>query len=114
MTDTVQHVLVAVSGNIFISQLQNVMLYFWENAILPTQVKNWGKAIGSRVIPYSTTKLENKVLSAHENHCLWNSLPQDVMRASILDAFKRGVDKFLEEPSIIGYKPRWVCAPSLF
>ena len=36
---------------------------------------------------------------------LWNSLPQDVVMASGLDAFKRGLDRFLEEKSITGYKP---------
>ena len=36
---------------------------------------------------------------------LWNSLPQDVVMASGLDAFKRGLDRFLEEESIAGYKP---------
>ena len=33
---------------------------------------------------------------------LWNSLPQDVVMASGLDAFKRGLDRFLEEKSITG------------
>ena len=36
---------------------------------------------------------------------LWNSLPQDVVMASGLDAFKSGLDSFLEEKSIAGYKP---------
>ena len=36
---------------------------------------------------------------------LWNSLPQDVVMASGLDAFKRGLDRFLEEKSIASYKP---------
>ena len=36
---------------------------------------------------------------------LWNSLPQDVVMASGLDAFKRELDRFLEEKSITGYKP---------
>ena len=36
---------------------------------------------------------------------LWNSLPQDVVMASGLDDFKRGLDKFLKEKSITGYKP---------
>ena len=35
---------------------------------------------------------------------LWNSLPQDVVIASDLDAFKRGLGRFLEEKSITGYK----------
>ena len=30
---------------------------------------------------------------------LWNSLPQDVVMASDLDAFERGLDRFLEEKS---------------
>ena len=36
---------------------------------------------------------------------LWNSFPQDMVMASGLDAFKRGLDRFLEERSITGYKP---------
>ena len=36
---------------------------------------------------------------------LWSSLPQDVVMASGLDAFKRGLDRFLEKTSITGYKP---------
>ena len=36
---------------------------------------------------------------------LWNSLPQDVMMASGLDAFKRGLDRFQEEKCIAGCKP---------
>ena len=32
---------------------------------------------------------------------LWDSLPQD----DSLDAFKRGLDRFLEGKSIAGYKP---------
>ena len=36
---------------------------------------------------------------------LWNFLPQDVVMTSGLDAFKRGLDKFLEEKSVAGYKP---------
>ena len=35
---------------------------------------------------------------------LWNSLPQDVVISSDLDAFKRGLDRFLEEKSITSYK----------
>ena len=34
---------------------------------------------------------------------LWNSLPQDVVMATNLDGFKRGLDKFLEEKAIHGY-----------
>ena len=33
---------------------------------------------------------------------LWNSLPRDVMMASGIDVFKRGLDRFLEEKSIAG------------
>ena len=36
---------------------------------------------------------------------VWNSLPQEVVMASGLDAFKRGLDRFLEEESIMGYRP---------
>ena len=36
---------------------------------------------------------------------LWNSLPQEVVMASGLDAFQRGLDRFLEEKSIPGDKP---------
>ena len=36
---------------------------------------------------------------------LWNSLPHNVVMASDLDAFKRGLERFLEEKSITGYKP---------
>ena len=36
---------------------------------------------------------------------LWNSLLQDVVMASGLDAFKRGLERFLEENSTAGYKP---------
>ena len=36
---------------------------------------------------------------------LWNSLPQDVMMASSLDVFKRGMDRFLKEKLIADYKP---------
>ena len=35
---------------------------------------------------------------------LWNFLLQDVGMASGLDAFKRALDRFLEEKSIAGYK----------
>ena len=31
---------------------------------------------------------------------LWNSLPQDVVMATHLDGFKRGLDKLLEEKDI--------------
>ena len=41
-----------------------------------------------------------------------NSLPQDVVMATNLDGFKRGLDKFLEEKAINGYKPCWLCAIS--
>ena len=34
---------------------------------------------------------------------LWNSLPQDVMTATNLDGFKRGLDKFLEKAATNGY-----------
>ena len=34
---------------------------------------------------------------------LWNSLSQDVVMATNLDGFKRGLDKFLEEKAIHGY-----------
>ena len=34
---------------------------------------------------------------------LWNSLPQDVVIATKLDGFKRGLDKFLEDEAIDGY-----------
>ena len=36
---------------------------------------------------------------------LWNSLPQDVVMATNLDGFKRGLDKFLEAKAINGYEP---------
>ena len=36
---------------------------------------------------------------------LWNSLPQDVVMTSGLDALKRGLDSFLEKKSMAGYKP---------
>ena len=36
---------------------------------------------------------------------LWNSLSQDVVTASGRDAFKKGLDRFLEEKSVTGYKP---------
>ena len=36
---------------------------------------------------------------------LWNSLPQDVVMTSGQDAFKRGLNRFLEEKSITGYRP---------
>ena len=36
---------------------------------------------------------------------LWNSLPQDVVMATNLDGFKRGLYKFLEEKAIHGYEP---------
>ena len=50
---------------------------------------------------------ENKRKSFFTQHVvsLWNSLPQDVVMASGLDAFKRGLDRLLEEKSIAGYKP---------
>lgn len=38
---------------------------------------------------------------------LWNSLQKDVVVASGLVAFKRGLDKILEEKSIIGYMPSY-------
>ena len=34
---------------------------------------------------------------------LWNSLPQDVVIATNLDGFKRGLDKFMEVKAINGY-----------
>ena len=34
---------------------------------------------------------------------LWNALPQDVVMATNLDGFKRGLDKFLEAKAINGY-----------
>ena len=34
---------------------------------------------------------------------LWNSLPQDVVMATNLDGFKRGLEKFLEAKAIHGY-----------
>ena len=34
---------------------------------------------------------------------LWNSLPHDVVMATNLDGFKRGLDKFLEAKAINGY-----------
>ena len=34
---------------------------------------------------------------------LWNSLPQDVVIATNLDGFKRGLDKFLEATSPDGF-----------
>ena len=36
---------------------------------------------------------------------LWNALPQDVVMATHLDGFKRGLDKFLEVEAIHGYEP---------
>ena len=36
---------------------------------------------------------------------LWNSLPEDMVMSSGLDAFKRGLDRFIEEKSVPGYKP---------
>lgn len=35
---------------------------------------------------------------------LWNSLPQEVVMASGLDAFKRGLDRLMEKKSTSGYK----------
>ena len=43
-----------------------------------------------------------------------DSLPQDVVMASGLYAFKRGLVIFLEEKSITGYKPCWECIISRF
>ena len=34
---------------------------------------------------------------------LWNLLPQDVVMATNLDGFERGLDKFLEGKAINGY-----------
>ena len=39
---------------------------------------------------------------------LWNSLPQDVVMATHLDGFKRGLDKYLEAKAINGYQ--WLLA----
>ena len=36
---------------------------------------------------------------------LWNSLPQDVVMATNLDGFRRGLDKFLLAKAIHGYEP---------
>ena len=36
---------------------------------------------------------------------LWDSLPEDVVMASGLNAFKGGLNRFLEENSIAVYKP---------
>ena len=36
---------------------------------------------------------------------LWNSLPQDVVMATHLDGFKRGLDQFLVAKAIHGYEP---------
>ena len=33
----------------------------------------------------------------------WNSLPQEVVAATSIDSFKRGLDKYMEERSISGY-----------
>ena len=40
---------------------------------------------------------------------LWNPLPQDVVIAYVLNAFKRGLDRFLEEKSIARYTSWWGC-----
>lgn len=45
---------------------------------------------------------------------LWNSFLQDVVIASGLDAFKRGLDNFMEEISTTGFKPGRVYATSWF
>ena len=36
---------------------------------------------------------------------LWNSLPQDVVMATNLDGYKRGLDQFLEEKAVKGCLP---------
>ena len=56
----------------------------------------------SKITRYSGESNTYLVVSAV---CLWNLLPQDVVRASGLEAFKGGLDKFLEEKSITGDKP---------
>ena len=48
---------------------------------------------------------KRKYFFTHRVISLWNSLPQEVVMASGLDAFKKGLDKFLEEKTITGYKP---------
>ena len=48
---------------------------------------------------------ERKYLLTQYVVSLWNTLPQDVVMASGLDAFKRGSDKFMEEKFVAGYKP---------
>ena len=50
---------------------------------------------------------KRKHLFTQHGVSLWNPLPQDVMMSSGLDALKRGLDRFLEEKSISGYKPWW-------
>ena len=34
---------------------------------------------------------------------MWNSLPEDVLMATGIDSFRRGLDSFMEDKSISGY-----------
>lgn len=41
---------------------------------------------------------------------LWNSLPQEIVTAASLVAFKSALERSLEENAFSGYMPGWVWA----
>ena len=58
------------------------------------------KLIGGRSRTYKRKYFFTKCIEI-----LWNSLPQDVVMATNLDGFKRGLNKFLKEKAIKGCIP---------
>ena len=72
------------------------------SGISDVQVKRWGHPLQLSAGRVRTDK--RKYFFTQQVVSLWNFLPQDVVMASGLDNFKRGLDRFLEEKSIAGYK----------
>ena len=55
-------------------------------------------------VPLGTSRADKRKSFFTEHRVnLWNSLPQDVAMATNGDAFKRGLDKLMEEEMISGY-----------
>ena len=51
----------------------------------------------------SSTFKTNKKVFFHTTHNLWNSLPEEVVKAGTITMFKRELDKFMVTKSINGY-----------